>query len=329
MKRIKKFFKWLFLIITGFFFLIILSGLIFNGLGPEREQLYGKLVDIGDFRLHVHVTGEKSEKPTLVMENGSGLPTEFFYWINEHLKDSLRIVRYDRAGLGYSDECITPRDPETVAKELHRLLNEIGEKPPYIMMGHSIGGPYVRVFTELYPEEVAGMFLLDATHPDHPERYDTPKESDFIFKAYAWSIGVEAFLADMGVVTMYDNLIGTPYFAEGLPDAMNDRVKDLLRDGKSFRAFKKEVEEYFNNLKRSGEHEDFGDLPIRVFEAVSGHPDPEGVDKFVGTHKEFKDLSTNGKQIDIISNHVTIFSKKENAKIICNEVLSVIKELGY
>ena len=218
--------------------LIVLVGLIFNWASSAPHSPKGKLVDVGGFRLHIISEGEKSNEPTLVIEGGGGLPTEFGYWLSEGVKDSMRIIRYDRAGIGHSDPCVSPRDPETIARELHTLLEKSGESPPYIMMGHSIGGPFIRVFTELYPDEVAAMFFLDATHPDQVERYNAPTQNSFIYKAYMWSLGVQAVLCDLGILYLYDQLWGTPYFGEGLPEEENNRIKSFLREGKIFRAYK-------------------------------------------------------------------------------------------
>ena len=337
-KWAKKITKWVGISIISFLVLIILSGLTYRLFIPGPHKPLGNFVDMGDYRLHVVSTGEKSNKPTLVIEGGGGLTTEFYHWLSEGLKDSMRVIRYDRIGINHSDDIESPRDPETVARRLHTLLKKAGESPPYIMIGHSTGGPQIRVFTELYPEEVKGMFFLDATHPDHVVRYNAPKKSSFKYKGYLASIEAQAFLCDLGVFLLYDKLFGTPYFGEGLPDKINQRIKDQFRNGKTFRTFKKETEYYYATLERSGKVEDFGGLPIRAFHAVysidtlTTNSYDEKVKeriKLYGKHKEYDELSTNGKSIGIYGNHSSIFTKKENAAIICQEVIQLLVELGY
>lgn len=334
MKIIKKIVRWMGLALVSLIILLIFAGFIFRKFKPETSPPEGKLVDVEGVKLHINAQGKKGTKPTLVIEGGGGLPTELGYWLNKGLKDSMRVVRYDRAGIGYSDECNTPRDPETVARELHMLLRNSGEPPPYIMMGHSIGGPYIRVFTELYPDEVVGMVFLDATHPDHIERYNAPKQSDFKYKGFLWTIEAQAVLSDMGILPVYDKLIGTPYYGEGLPDHINKKFKEVLHDGKSFRGYKREMEYYYETLERSGRVEDFGSLPIRVFSAVPENLAQRKLDskkydslQSLGNHKEYVDLSTNGKYMGITGNHLTLFTKKENAAIICKEILALANEL--
>ena len=334
MKLLKKWGKWVSLLVVSFLVLIVVSGLIFRWWGPQPTSPPGKLIDINGTKLHILAEGQKSDRPTVVIEAGGGLSVPFGHWLSEGLKDHARVVRYDRAGLGYSDECKTPRNPETVAQELHDLLQKAGESPPYIMMGHSIGGPYIRVFTERYPDEVVGMVFLDATHPDHIERYNAPRKTDFKYKGYLWTIKAQAVLADMGVLAVFDKFVGTPYYGPGLPEEINARFKEVLYDGKSFRGYAQEMEYYYDILERSGQLEDFGALPILAFNAVAEDPrqrklDAEKFDSIrsLGHHKEYAELSTNGKYIGIPGNHVTIFTQKENAAIICKEVLQLLEDL--
>lgn len=260
----KKIIKWTGISILSVILLIIISGLIYQIFLPEPHKPLGRFVDMGGYQLHIVNTGKISNKPTLVIEGGGGLTTEFYHWLSEGLKDSIRVVRYDRIGINHSDDVDTPRDPETVARRLHKLLENAGESPPYIMMGHSTGGPQIRVFTELYPDEVKGMFFIDATHPDHVVLYNAPKQTSFKYKGYIASIELQAITCDLGIFLLYDKLFGTPYYGPGLPEEMNQRIKDQFQNGKTFRTYKKETEYYYSTLERSGRVEDFGDLPIRA-----------------------------------------------------------------
>lgn len=332
---LKKITKWAGISIVSILILIVVSGLIYRLFLPEPMKPLGKLVAMGDYNLHIVGTGNKSNKPTVVIEGGSGLTTEFYHWLSEGLKDSLRVVRYDRNGINHSDNFDVPRDAETIARTLHKLLEKAGESPPYIMMGHSTGGPQIRVFTELYPDEVQGMFFLDATHPDHVVRYNAPKQTSFKYKAFLASIELQAITCDLGVLPLFDKLFGTPYYGQGLPEEINQRIKDQLRSGKTFRAFKEETKCYHATLERSGKVEDFGDLPIRSFRAVSEESEAkkeyskkvkERIELY-GRHKEYSDLSTNGKSIKIIGNHSSIFTEKANADIICDEVIQLLNEI--
>jgi pimeloyl-ACP methyl ester carboxylesterase len=82
-----------------------------------------------------------------------------------------RVCSYDRAGIGYSDSSSQPRTSKVIAGELHALLQAAGAAPPYVLVGHSMGGYNVRVYASLYRKEVAGMVLVDASHPDQENRF--------------------------------------------------------------------------------------------------------------------------------------------------------------
>jgi pimeloyl-ACP methyl ester carboxylesterase len=79
------------------------------------------------------------------------------------------VYAYDRAGYGGAARLEGTRDPCTIARELHDQLRKDGVPPPYLLVGHSLGGLYQYVYARLYPEEVAGLVLLDPTHPKHWE----------------------------------------------------------------------------------------------------------------------------------------------------------------
>jgi len=82
-----------------------------------------------------------------------------------------RVCSYDRAGIGYSDSSSQPRTSKVIAGELHGLLRAAGIAPPYILVGHSMGGYDVRLYASLYRNDVAGMVLVDASHPDQDNRF--------------------------------------------------------------------------------------------------------------------------------------------------------------
>jgi pimeloyl-ACP methyl ester carboxylesterase len=100
---------------------------------------------------------------TVVFENGAGAPLETWGKVQPDVSRFARTVSYDRAGVGLSDDGPLPRDGRRIATELRRALLSAGVAPPYILVGASIGGPYIRVFAGMYPEDVAGMVLVDPT----------------------------------------------------------------------------------------------------------------------------------------------------------------------
>jgi len=83
----------------------------------------------------------------------------------EPLSSLSQVFAYSRPGYDLSDDTARPRTPNQIVDDLRRVLSLTGNRPPYLLVGHSLGGIYMLRFAELYPDEVAGMVLLDARHP--------------------------------------------------------------------------------------------------------------------------------------------------------------------
>lgn len=105
--------------------------------------------------------------PTVIFQSGLGDGKAVWAKVIEQLPGSVSVLAYDRPGYGSSSAVSAPRDPCSVAHELHVLAGRVGLKPPYILVGHSLGGLYQYGYARRYPEDVAGLVLLDPTHPNH------------------------------------------------------------------------------------------------------------------------------------------------------------------
>ena len=127
----------------------------------------GKLVDVGGWRLHLNCAGKSEGKaPTVVMEAGSGDFSVDWGLAQPEVARFARACSYDRAGAGWSELGPRPRTWRQIAYELRTALQKAGEKGPYVLVGHSLGGLLVRVYASAYPQEVAGMVLVDSAHED-------------------------------------------------------------------------------------------------------------------------------------------------------------------
>ena len=131
---------------------------------PER----GHLVQVGSIRLNIDCSGLGS--PTVILESGSGGPSVDWLMVQPSVSKFARVCSYDRAGYGWSDSGPEPRSSLQIAHELKQLLQASGEKGPYVLVGHSMGGYDIRVYTSQYPDDVVGMVLVDASHEDQDLR---------------------------------------------------------------------------------------------------------------------------------------------------------------
>jgi pimeloyl-ACP methyl ester carboxylesterase len=128
----------------------------------------GRLVDIGGYRLHVVYVGQGN--PAVVIVPALGATAAEWQEVQQRLAQQTTVCVYDRAGLGHSDPPKRHRTVQRMAQELHALLHAAGIAPPYVLAGHSMGGWVARVFLHLYPDEVAGLALIDSSHPEQSKR---------------------------------------------------------------------------------------------------------------------------------------------------------------
>lgn len=120
-----------------------------------------KLIEINGNSLWVSLLGKGN--PAVIFESGVGDGGSFCFWnaVQKAVSRKTQTVVYDRAGIGASGPVSTPPDTEQVAAELHALLDTVGINPPYILVGHSMGGLHVQVFAQTWPDDVAGIVLVD------------------------------------------------------------------------------------------------------------------------------------------------------------------------
>ena len=136
-----------------------------HGNGPTRLSSSREMVVVGGHRLHIDCVGQGS--PTVILESGLGTMSVDWANVQPEVAKTTRVCAYDRAGTGWSEPGPEPRDPQQIARELHTLLGNAGIDGPYVLVGQSFGGLYVRMYAAQYPKEVEGMVLVDASHPGH------------------------------------------------------------------------------------------------------------------------------------------------------------------
>jgi pimeloyl-ACP methyl ester carboxylesterase len=120
-------------------------------------------------RLNLYCLGSGS--PTVVFDSGLGGGTTAWSPVQKQIAGKTRACSYDRAGRNFSDPGTRPSTSANIVDDLHRLLVAAGEKPPFVLVGHSLGGLNMRLFADTYRDEVAGMVLVDPMHEDQSEKY--------------------------------------------------------------------------------------------------------------------------------------------------------------
>jgi pimeloyl-ACP methyl ester carboxylesterase len=154
-------------------FVLGTAGAGYHALGSWRDShrfhQMGRSFLIGKIKLNLNCTGHGT--PAVVFDSGMSGPGGLdWIKVQPEVARFTRACSYDRAGYGWSDPSPEPRTSLQIAKELRALLESSAERGPYVMVGHSFGGYNVRLFTKLYPSEVAGVVLVDAEHPEEESR---------------------------------------------------------------------------------------------------------------------------------------------------------------
>lgn len=221
----------------------------------------GQLVDVGGHRLHLNCTG--SGRPTVVLEPGLGATSSDLGWITPAIARDSRVCVYDRAGRGWSDTADGPQDAAHIAADLHTLLERAHEPGPYVLAGHSFGGLYVQSFAAQFPDQVAGLVLLDSTAPKPGTAVPTDPESASVVERAAALVPA---VAHLGV----GRLIAQSSYAS-LPARARDEARANSSTARSLASFTDEFLAGNTSTRQASDLTDLHGKPLIVLTADTGH----------------------------------------------------------
>jgi pimeloyl-ACP methyl ester carboxylesterase len=225
----------------------------------------GRLVDVGGHRLHLSCTGSGS--PTVVLEPGAGAMSSSLGWITPAVATETRVCVYDRAGRGWSEPAETTQDGAQIATDLHTLLERADVPGPYVLAGHSFGGLYAMTFAARYPDEVAGLVLVDSTAPASTTGPATEPAAEP--GAYVTMSRVSALLsatARLGLGQIVGQLA-----ADGLPPEVQDAVRARTATVDNLRSTIDEYGQAGPSAREAADLTDFTGKPLFVLTAGSGN----------------------------------------------------------
>jgi pimeloyl-ACP methyl ester carboxylesterase len=159
--------RWMLVTVVALLTIAPLAATYENIIAVHDQHIYtapGTSYDVGGHRLYLDCRGHGS--PTIVLDNGLGEVAASWSRIVTQVDTTTRICAYDRAGQGWSQDVASPQDGIAAARDLHTLLSVAGENGPYLLVGHSIGGTYAMTYAAQFPDQVAGMVLLDSSSPE-------------------------------------------------------------------------------------------------------------------------------------------------------------------
>lgn len=241
---------------------------VYQAAGQARDRRRfpppGRLVDVDGRCMHVLSAGSGS--PAIVVVSALGSNVAELLGFYRELADETKVVVYDRAGFGWSDRPRRGRrEPDEMAAGLRKALAGAGISPPYLLVAHSLGGIIARRFAVLYPQDAAGMVLIDSSHEGQARQREPGDrlESRWALRLVALKrrlriLGLQRFLVSAGYGRLREDL------AEDMPGDMADAGLAMLltsrhRDGV--------VAEKLLIARSDGQPPSLGDLPLTVITA--------------------------------------------------------------
>ena len=277
----------------------------------RRFPQEGRSVNVGGFRLNIDCSGTaRPGTPAVILESGAGVPAVGWKLVQPEIAKFTKVCSYDRAGYGWSDP---PTDMQRTSlqgmKELHTLLQNASVPPPYVLVGHSLGGFNIRVFNGLYPSEVAGAVFVDSSHEDQMDRMPPTlkKMLEAQLKPPGWELKLVPFAVHTGMLRLIQ---AKSRGQNNLPAELGEEIEYLQRRTVFVETGAAEIRYFPESVRETRDSGNFGDKPLIVLTAGKFVDLPEipknEVDEFqqTWTHElqpQLAKLSTKGKQ-SIVAN---------------------------
>ena len=125
-------------------------------------------VEVGNCNYEVKISGYG--KQSIILLSGYGVELDSWDHIVPELGKHGIVFSYNRLGVGKSDRAKVVQNGRVIVENLRKLLKIKNVDPPYIVLGHSLGGLYANLWARLYPAELCGVAFIEATHPDHEKK---------------------------------------------------------------------------------------------------------------------------------------------------------------
>jgi len=208
--------------------------------------------------MHINCVGEGS--PTVILEAANLGMSAHWVKVQQQLTKTTRVCAYDRAGMGWSEGGPEPRDAKRISSELHTLLGGADTEGPYVLVGHSYGGLYARMYAARYPKQVAGVALVDSSHP---EQFTRSEEGRAMYEQSRRMGAFAPWMTRLGVTRLsnfYPAHPDLPPQQRAQIAAFNSSTQQVVTTVQEFRA----TPETNAQVRGAGS---LGDIPLAVISA--------------------------------------------------------------
>ena len=239
----------------------------------ERFPRLGRAFEVDGAEMNALALGRGG--PVVVLDAGLGGSLHTWAWVQREVARHTRVVSFDRPGMGYSEPVERPRTADEIARELRGLLQAMGEPPPYVLVGHSLGGFTVRAFAALFGDEVAGVVFVDAAHEEEDaRRAEIGIEEGQLMNLL--SVVRHTTALGGGRVLGALRLLPPLEILDPLPEPVAARVRSEFLRGPALDTYYRENRDFAESARWIARTGDLGDRPLVVLSRdFRGRVDPQ------------------------------------------------------
>jgi pimeloyl-ACP methyl ester carboxylesterase len=280
----------------------------------------GQMVDVGGYQMHLYCTGANVDgSPTVILEQGLGGISSGWALVQPEVAKGTRVCSYDRAGTGWSDASPEPRDARHIAKELHSLLHNANIPGPYVLVGWSFGGLYIREYAAQHGDQVGGLVLVDSSHPD---QWTSSPGGQAQFESYSKIYSLAPVLVRLGVM----RIMGFRQPDSGLPTPYNEQLTAAFAATKDWDAQSAEFLASPASMTQVRESKLPDNIPLYVLTATEHSMTPEHEQSWQGWQIDLALLSTNSlHQIVEGADHASFWRDPATVKVTSAAILQTVE----
>lgn len=286
-----------------------------------HAQMSGRatFASAGSHDLRLHCTGTGGT--TYVLEAGATGFAETWVWVQDALDDGARVCSYDRAGMGLSEASPEGFRPGATARDLHAALVSAGEVGPFVMVGHSLGGFFVRDFAAQFPADTAAVVLVDSSHEDQLAAFSDDMVGEF--RAFPGLLSALSGVSMTGLLRLWNPMEAG---AAGLDGDALAAARAFAGDRVHLATSAEELRNWDAITARAAAQVLPADLPVLAVTAGSPVPGSEDFSHLVEPlHREIASRFTAGEQVTIEeADHFSILMDKANAQTLARLVTDYV-----